>query len=387
MTGMATHGSARATIAPPLAGSCRRTFLKVMGMAMAPAWATLRASPTPPPTETPTSDWLTPVERFFVRSHLGTPSINRDEWRLAVDGNVRRPRDWTWAQIREMEQESHTVTVECAENLPGGSLVGNAQWRGVPLARLLEEAGVKDDAQEVVLEGADRGLDELEMVPLTYARSLPLEEAVAAGTLIALEMNGQPLIPEHGHPARAIVPGWYGMAHVKWLTRVRVSAEPFRGFYMAKRYFTARRHPNTGEPVLTPVTRMGIKSQIDSPIDGETLSPGSHVVRGLAWAGCRTVERVEVSSDGGRSWTRAELQDTPKPCAWVRWSHDWEPSRTGPYALQVRAFDDQGESQPLQEDLGRINRYDNRWVHTVRCTVKHQNQAHGTGLQGARRWT
>jgi len=387
MTGMAKYGSVRPTIATPPPESYRRTFLKTLGLAVVPALGPLRASPAPPPTETGTSDWLTPVEKFFVRSHLGTPSIKREEWRLTVEGSVRRPREWTWSQIRQMEQESRTVTVECAENLPGGSLVGNARWTGVPLARLLEEAGVKDDAREVVLEGADRGLDELEMVPVTYARSLPLREAVAAGTLIALEMNHQPLTPEHGYPARAIVPGWYGMAHVKWLTRIRVAAQPFRGFYMAKRYFTARRHPNTGEPVLTPVTRMGVKSQIDFPVDGETLSPGSHVVRGRAWAGCRTVERVEVSSNGGRSWSRAELQDTPEPCAWFRWSHTWAPPRTGPYALQVRAFDDHGESQPLQEDLGRINRYDNRWIHTVRCAVKRQNQAHGTGLRGAGRWT
>ena len=129
-----------------------------------------------------------------------------------MEGKVRRPREWTWSQLKEMEQESRTVTLECAENLPGGSLVGNAQWRGVLLARLLEEAGVEADAQEVVLEGADRGLDELEMVPVTYARSLPLDETLAAGTLVALEMNGQPLTPEHGFPARAIVPGWYGMA-------------------------------------------------------------------------------------------------------------------------------------------------------------------------------
>ena len=383
---MAQHGLIRPKMVTSLPESHRRAFLKTLGLAVAPAWAPLRASRTPPTIEPSTSDWLTPVEHFFVRSHLGIPSIERDEWRLSVDGNVRRPREWTWSQIRRMEQESRTVTVECAENLPGGSLVGNARWRGVPLARLLEEAGVEDDAREVVLEGADRGLDELEMVPVTYARSLPLEDAVAAGTLVALEMNGQPLTLEHGYPARAIVPGWYGMAHVKWLTRIRVSAEPFRGFYMAKRYFTARRHPNTGEPVLTRVTRMGVKSQIDSPVDGETLSPGSHVVRGRAWAGCRTVDRVEFSSDGGRSWTRTELQDTPKPCAWVRWSHTWEPPRTGPYALQVRAFDDHGQTQPPQEDLGRINRYDNRWIHTVRCAVKRRDQADAISFSGASRW-
>lgn len=386
MTRMANHGSIRPKIAASLPQSHRRTFLQTLGLAVVPAWAPLRAFPTPPPIEPHTTDWLTPVDQFFVRSHLGTPSIERDEWKLSVEGTVRLPREWTWSQLKEMEQESRTVTLECAENLPGGSLAGNAQWTGVPLARLLEEAGVEPEAREVVLGGADRGLDELEMVPVTYARSLPLEEAVAAGTLVALEMNGRPLTPEHGHPARAIVPGWYGMAHVKWLTRIRVSAEPFRGFYMAKRYFTARRHPNTGEPVLTPVTRMGVKSQIDSPVEGETLSPGSHAVRGRAWAGCRTIERVEVSSDAGRSWTRAQLQDTPNPCTWVRWSHTWEPSRTGPFALQVRAFDSQGETQPPQENLGRINRYDNRWIHIVRCTVRRRDQAAAISPRGARRW-
>ena len=249
---MVNHGPIRPTLLTRLPETHRRAFLRTIGLAVIPAWGPLRASPIPPPIETSSADWLTPVEHFFVRSHLGTPSIERDQWKLTVEGKVRRPREWTWSQLKEMEQESRTVTLECAENLPGGRLVGNAQWRGIPLARLLEKAGVQEDAREVVLEGADRGLDELEMVPVTYARSLPLDEALAAGTLVALEMNGQPLTPEHGFPARVIVPGWYGMAHVKWLTRIRVSAEPFQGFYMAKRYFTARRHPNTGEPVLTP---------------------------------------------------------------------------------------------------------------------------------------
>ncbi len=367
---MANREPIRPKIVTRFPESHRRTFLQTLGLAMVPSWGPLRALSAPPPIETSSTDWLTPVEHFFVRSHLGTPLIDREDWRLSVEGNVRRPRKWTWSELRGMEQESRTVTVECAENLPGGQLVGNARWTGIPLARLLEEAGVEPEAREVVLEGADRGLDELEMIPVTYVRSLPLEEAVAAGTLVALEMNGQPLTPEHGHPARAVVPGWYGMAHVKWLTRIRVVAEPFRGFYMSKRYFTARRHPNTGEPVVTPVTRMGIKSQIDWPKEGETLSPGPTVVRGRAWAGCRTIERVEVSSGGGRSWTRTQLQDTRPPCAWVHWSHTWEPPRTGPYVLQVRAFDSRGETQPAQEDLGRINRYDNRWIHTVRCAIR-----------------
>ena len=180
---------------------------------------------------------------------------------------------------------SRTVTLECAENLPEGRSVGNAIWTGIPLATLLEGAEVDAGAREIVLEGADRGLDEDEMVPVSYARSLPLEQSLLAETLVALEMNGQPLTPAHGHPARVIVPGWYGMAHVKWLKRIKVVRDAFQGFYMSKRYFTARRHPNTGEHISHPSAAHG--RQVPDPLPqrgsgrkpGLLHHPGSRLVR------------------------------------------------------------------------------------------------------------
>ncbi len=352
--------------------SGRRGFLKALGaFVLSPPGLVQQGqdAATSPPPEDAETKWLTPATEFYVRNHLGVPIINREDWKLVLEGAVARPLEWTYTELQRLSKVSSTVTLECAENLPGGREVGNARWTGVPLATLLEGAGVEAGAREVVLEGADRGLDEHEMVPVSYARSLPLEQARSAETLVALEMNGQPLTPAHGHPARVIVPGWYGMAHVKWLTRIRVVNKAFQGFYMSKRYFTARRHPNTGEHILTPVSRMGIKSQIHYPKEGQVLNPGSCVIKGAAWAGCRPVERVEISIDEGSTWIRARLAKEHAPCAWVHWSHRWEPPSTGGFAVQVRAFDDRGHTQPLAEDLGRINRYDNRWLHRVRFSV------------------
>ena len=353
--------------------SGRRDFLKALGVFVLSSPGLVQQGPEfPVPSPSPNSDetkWLTPVEQFFVRNHLGVPSVNREDWKLVVEGAVARPLEWSCAELQRMPKASRTVTLECAENLPGGRNVGNARWTGVPLATLLEGAGVDAGAREVVLEGADRGLDEHEMVPVSYARSLPLEQALSDQTLVALEMNGQPLTPAHGHPARVIVPGWYGMAHVKWLTRIRVVSEPFQGFYMSKRYFTARRHPNTGEHILTPVSSMGVKSQIHYPREGQVLNQGSCVIRGAAWAGCRSIERVEISMDGGDIWMETRLSAERAPCAWVHWSRTWEPPSSGDFAVQVRAFDTQGETQPLSEDLGRINRYDNRWIHRVQFRI------------------
>ena len=353
--------------------SGRRGFLKALGVfVFSPPGLVQQGQEAPVPSSSPDSaepEWLTPVEQFFVRNHLGVPTINREDWKLVLEGAVARPLEWSYAELQRMSKVSRTVTLECAENLPGGRKVGNARWTGVPLAKLLEDAGVDAGAREVVLEGADRGLDEHEMVPVSYARSLPLEQARSTQTLVALEMNGEPLTPAHGHPARGIVPGWYGMAHVKWLTRIRVVKEAFQGFYMSKRYFTARRHPNTGEHILTRVSRMGIKSQIHSPREGQVLNQGSCVIRGAAWAGCRSIERVEISMNGGDIWMETRLSAERAPCAWVHWSHTWEPTSTGDFVVQVRAFDDQGQTQPFWEDLGRINRYDNRWLHRVQFRV------------------
>ena len=353
--------------------SDRRKFLKALGFSTLPLLAAGEARPESLPpsagSDPDRRDWLTPVEQFFVRNHLGVPPIDRDQWKLGLEGKIARPREWTFSDLSEMQQVSNTVTLECAENLPGGSSVGNAHWEGVLLATLLKEAGIDSSASEVILEGADRGLDEHELVPVSYARSLPLQEALSLDTMVALEMNGQPLTPAHGGPARLIVPGWYGMAHVKWVTKIRVVSEPFRGFYMSKRYFTARRHPNTGEPILTRVTHMGVKSQIHYPRENQILKQAPCLIRGAAWAGCEAVERVQVSTDGGATWEEARLSDARARCAWVHWSHPWRPPSAGSFTVQVRAFDRQGSTQPVSEELGKINRYDNRWLHRVRVSV------------------
>jgi DMSO/TMAO reductase YedYZ molybdopterin-dependent catalytic subunit len=327
------------------------------------------------------TQWITPAEHFFVRHHLQVPRVNVRTWKLAIEGLVKTRLELAYPELLRRPQTSQTVTLECAGNQSGGGMVGNAQWTGVSLAQLLKEAGLKSGATEVILDGADFGLDEGEYVPTSYSRSLPLEKALAPETLLAFEMNGKVLDTLHGYPLRAVVPGWYGMASVKWLRRIEVTDRPFAGFYMSKRYFTAKRDGVTGEFVISPVREMDIKSQITLPANGETLKPRAYTVQGMAWTGRGKVERVEVSVDGGNSWQMATLFGKRDPWAWVLWKYLWESPEIGERMLSVRAVDNQGRTQPLAEDPERINRYANSWIHRVRVTVVERQVAQASSIR------
>jgi DMSO/TMAO reductase YedYZ molybdopterin-dependent catalytic subunit len=248
-------------------------------------------------------------------------------------------------------------------------MVGNAEWTGVPLAAVLEEAGVKPGALEVILDGADFGLDEGEWIPTSYSRSIPVELALGRETLLASKMNGVPLGERHGHPLRALVPGWYAMANVKWLRRIEATNRPFRGLYMSKRYYTARRDAVTGEFDISPLREMGVKSQIAFPTNGAVLAQEPCRVRGAAWTGSGQVEKIEVSLDGGKSWHAAALGKERASRAWAFWEYLWESPPAGEHTIAVRAFDGEGRTQPETEDTERVNRYDNRWIHRVRVRV------------------
>jgi DMSO/TMAO reductase YedYZ molybdopterin-dependent catalytic subunit len=313
---------------------------------------------------------LTPARQFFLRSHLGYPQLDISRWELTVDGRVKQPLKLNFAQLSQLSSETRRVTFECSGNPPGGGLISTADWRGTRLHAILERAGVLPGAQEIVFEGADFGIDEAENIPLVYSRSIPLEKALADETMVAWEMNGQTLPREHGFPARVIVPGYYAMSHVKWLTRIRVLDRPFRGFYMVKRYFTARRVEATGEFEIRPELKMKLKSQIARPVHGEQIASESTIVTGAAWAGDGLISRVEVSTDGGADWVVAELMDKPQSYSWVRWRHRWTPARNGAHTVVCRAFDDRGGAQPETADPTVINRYGNNWYHRVELTVR-----------------
>ena len=261
-------------------------------------------------------------DRFFVRNHFAVPALDTRTWRLRVEGAVKRPLELTYDQLRHMPARNVIATLECAGNgralnvppLPGlgwhQGAVGNAEWTGVPLAAVLERAGPRPGAVEAVLEGADRGPVTMEprpTGPVSYARSLPLSRARQEDVLLAFRMNGADLPPAHGFPVGRLVPGWYGMASVKWLTRVIIVGAPFQGYWQTTDYSYFERVE--GLPVMRPVTEIQVKSHIARPRANEQVRAGmDYRIHGAAWTGGNAeITRVEISTDGGHTWAAARL--------------------------------------------------------------------------------
>lgn len=313
---------------------------------------------------------LTPNEQFFVRCHFPEiPQMDTRAWRLKIEGAVERPFEIGYDELTQMAARTLSATLECAGNgriflIPkvGGAqwelgAVGSAEWTGVPLRDVLERAGVRGDAVEVVLEGADIG--EIKEEPkspgkITFARSLPLAKARQPEVLLAYRMNGEPLPPEHGFPVRAIVPGWYGVASVKWLTRIMVTTRPFSGYFQSADY--SYWEQEDGLPVeMRPVTEIEVKAQIARPACHERV-PANTTFRmhGAAWTGEAEVTKVEVSTDAGQSWQEARLLGDALPYTWRLWEYPWHtPSRPGKVTLMARATDARGCVQPIQRDERR----------------------------------
>jgi DMSO/TMAO reductase YedYZ molybdopterin-dependent catalytic subunit len=304
-------------------------------------------------------DWITANEDFFVRSHFGIPKIDRSPWVLKITGAVERERGFTMDELLKLPTQEQVVTLECAGNLVGWGGVSNARWVGVRLGDLLKAAGVSPGTKEVVLIGADGG-PEREAGGITvdaFARSIPVDKAMDANTLIAYRMNGEPLPALHGGPLRAIVPGWYGMDSVKWINQIVVAREPFAGFYQTRRYYEARNI--LGRQVRGPLGAMRLKSQIARPISGFVLPVAATTISGAAWCGDAEIARVEVSLNGGRSWNEARLGVDRAPFAWRLWSYDWKPQTAGSYEISARAYDTRGRAQPLVRDPVILTPYAN----------------------------
>lgn len=313
--------------------------------------------------------FLTPNNLFYVRNHFAAPNLDAGAWRLRVEGAVQRLLTLSLEELRRLPARTVTATLECAGN--GRSFltpavrgvqwqtgaVSNAEWTGVPLAAVLERAGVRDAAIEVVLEGADRGAVAAEptLGQIHFARSLPVARARRPEVLLAYRMNGQDLPAAHGAPVRLVVPGWYGMASVKWLTKIAVADRPFQGFWQTLDYSTFERR--FGQPALVPLTEMQVKAQIARPRAMEVVRPGAkYRVHGAAWTGESDVTRVEVSTDGGRTWTAARLLGTVVRHAWRLWEYPWRvPAQAGRVRLLARATDALGRTQPMQRDPDRRN--------------------------------
>ena len=324
-------------------------------------------------------DPITPVGLHYLLIHFDIPEVDMQAWRLRIGGVVERPLELTLDELRARPKQTHAVTLECAGN--GRALlspravsqpwlseaVGTAAWTGTPLAPLLEEAGLLPDALEVVFTGIDRGVQG--GVEHAYERSLPVAEALRGDVLLAYAVNGRPLPPQHGFPLRLIVPGWYGMTHVKWLAAVTVVAEPFQGWQQAEAYTLRQSEEDAG----TPVTRMLPRALLAPPgipdfmSRSRYLAAGPCLLTGRAWSGWGPVERVEVSVDGGREWVDATLDEPLADYAWRGWRHSWD-ARPGEHELCCRATDAAGNVQPLEAPWN-LGGYCNNAIQRVRVTV------------------
>jgi DMSO/TMAO reductase YedYZ molybdopterin-dependent catalytic subunit len=311
--------------------------------------------------------FITPIESFYVRTHFPIPSIDRDAWWLRVEGAVENPFSINYEELLESETVTIPATLECAGNNRnflepkakgvqwGLGAVGTAEWTGVPFSILLDRAGIKANACEVILEGADGGELEEAKRPtgkMQFARSVSLAKA-RRDVLLAYKMNGSDLPPQHGFPLRAIVPGWYAMASVKWLRRIIVTDQPFTGYYQTMDYSYWKRREKIGE--LVPLTEMQVKAEIARPASSEIVAANSNVrVHGAAWTCGGEITKVELSTDGGASWNETSLVDKQIANAWRRWEYQWRtPSQPGKQILIARATDLQGRTQPVERDPDR----------------------------------
>lgn len=297
------------------------------------------------------TSWVTPTDELFSVGHYGTPEIDADAWKLEVTGLVERPVTLGLDEIRARPRESVTCAIECAGNRGFATFVGaihNATWTGTPLAPLLAETGIRPEGIEVVFFGADQGTEEIRDVEVVqnFARSMSLEDATAGDVLLAYEVNGEPLPAGNGFPLRLVVPGWYGVAHVKWLERIEVRDRRFMGKFMARDYVTLRQEGPDDEATWaeTSVGRMNVNS-----IPAKVVRVGSaYRIHGAAWGD--DIARVEVRIDDG-PWRPAQLgQGSDDPHTWAFWQMDWD-AEPGMHTVTSRAVSASGEVQPAPDDL------------------------------------
>ena len=310
------------------------------------------------------SEYVTPNDLFFIRSHYPTPKVDIESFELSVEGKVGNPAGLTMGDLLAMPQVSVHSMLECAGNgrsclnPPVAGLqwelgaIGSAVWTGVSVRTVLEHAGIDSTAVDIVFQGMDSGKVKTEPRPIgdvPYARSLPKDIAMADGPILAYEMNGEILSPAHGYPLRLIVPGWYAAASVKWLNRIIVMDSKFMGYYQTTDY--AFWDTQDGHPVQVPLGPMPVKSAIARPVEGTKLTGGdTAIIYGAAWGDVEVV-RVEVSVNGGESWNDANLIHDAVHGNWRHWDYTWKvDGQLGSRKLLSRATDAKGNSQPLERD-------------------------------------
>lgn len=304
---------------------------------------------------------VTPVGMHYLLTHYDVPSVDPATWTLDLGGRLERAARLTLDEIRARPSVTQRVTMECAGNgrmglrprplsQPWGvEAVGNGEWTGTPLGPLLEELGLLDDAVEVVFTGLDVGVEnEIEQ---NYERSLTIADALRAEVMLVYALNGQPLPPQHGFPLRLVVPGWYGMGNVKWLSRIRIVDEPFDGYQQSYAYRMRMEPDEPGTPVswLRPRALMIPPGVPEFFTRERSIPAGWHALQGRAWSGFGPIQRVEVTTDGGVTWADADLEPQRDRYGWVGWTCDWQAS-PGRHQLGCRATDGQGDRQPIEPE-------------------------------------
>lgn len=301
---------------------------------------------------------ITPTDAFYIRSHHDAPAIDSRTWKLTMSGMVKTPLSLTLDDLAKMKQVSVEAVLQCAGNgralfsprVPGvqwrRGAMGNAVWTGVPLRELLLRAGCDPSATSLHLQGADA--PPLPSTP-RFVRAIPMSKALHEDTLVAIAMNGEPLRPQHGAPARLVVPSWVADDWVKWISQITVRDQEPDGFF----YQTAYRYPDSpiepGAAVakerMKPMTQLNVKSIIGSHEDGAVLSAGRHTIIGVAFAGESGIRSVDITVDGGKTWRAATLDGRPSKYGFVRFQFDWS-AKPGRFRIASRATDRSGSVQP-----------------------------------------
>ena len=320
---------------------------------------------------------ITSTDHHYVRNHFCIPDLNSANWRLTVVGSVQRRLTLNLDDLYRMRPHTEVVTMECAGNnrvafdpqVPGEQwrlgAVSTAEWTGVPLVEVLDHAKLTSRACEVLFRGADSGQVDGRAEPIRFERSLRLEDIEDSGPLLAYKMNGAPLPPQHGYPLRLVVPGWYGVASVKWLTAIEVLDHAFDGHFQTELYrYVWHRH---GQTLAEPVRQLRVRAVITEPGYGQTLACGDVSIRGLAWSGVAPVAGVRIRV-GRQPWRRAHLRGQPQRHGWRRWELATRLDEPGTTTVQACATDLAGRAQPHQPEWNPFG-YGANSVHTVSIDV------------------
>ena len=291
---------------------------------------------------------ITPNDEFYITSYSPkVPRIDGEKFRLRIEGLVENPYQLSLPELQSMQDKREYITLQCIGNPVGGTAIGNALWEGVTLKKIMERARPKPGILKAAFF-AEEG----------YTDSIPYDLALSPDVFLAHRMNGVPPPAEHGYPLRVIVPGIFGMKNVKWLSKIELTNHDFKGYWEKQGWSDSAVIPTMSEILM--------------PMAGKEIPRGHYVIGGIAFAGKFGISRVEVSTDGGKTWNKADLKPPLSQWAWTLWRYDWSPTGKGSYTLKVRGIDRSGKVQESASLLGRITgSYPDgaRGIHAVDVTV------------------